>query len=203
MYGMSVDRIEENWNTFTKICEKSGERSELISEMLGDLGERACISPASGRKDYHCAYPGGLVEHSLRVFSNARKLVSTFEYFSDIPLESIVISCLFHDWGKVGEPGKTGLDYYVDQESDWHREKLGEFYKLNKDITYMKNSLRSIFLLQHYGITLSEDEFLAIYLNDGPVDEKNRPYTMKEPRLVVLVQQSDFLATKMEKEMVD
>ena len=197
---LEFDKIESNWKTFEKLCTKLGDRSSQVKKMLSDLGERACIAPASGREEYHCAFPGGLVDHSLRVLSNARTLSKTFDFYKDLPVESIIIACLFHDWGKVGEAGKDGKDYYVEQESDWHREKLGEFYKLNKELSYMKNSLRSVFLLQHYGIHLTEDEYLAIYLNDGPADDKNKPYTMKEPKLATLVQQADYLATKMEKE---
>ena len=199
---LQSDKIETNWLTFEKLCQKTGDRAAPIIAMLEEVGQRACLTPASGRQEYHAAYPGGLIDHNLRVFSNARKLISTFEIFQDISIESVIIACLFHDWGKIGECGKEGKDYYVNQDSEWHREKLVEFYKVNKELTYMKNALRSIYLLQHYGIQLTEDEFLAIYLNDGPVDDKNKPYTLKEPVLATLVQQADYLATKMEKNLI-
>jgi len=196
---LKTDKIESNWLTFEKLCSKTGKRSKAILKMLEDVGQRACIAPASSRESYHAAYPGGLVDHSLRVFSNARTLITSFSVFQELPLESVIIACLFHDWGKIGDPGKEGSDYYVNQDSSWHREKLGEFYKVNEDLTYMKNSLRGIYLLQHYRVHLTEDEFLAIYLNDGPADDQNKAYTLKEPMLATLVQQADYMATKMEK----
>jgi len=199
---LTPEQIENNWNIFEKLCEKTGDRSEAIEKMLTEMGERACITPASGRESYHCAYPGGLIDHTLRVFDNARNLRKSFDFFSDIPIESVIIASLFHDWGKVGDPGQDGTDYYVEQTSDWHREKLGEHYKYNDDIDYMKTSLRSICTLQSYGIILNQDEFLAIYLHDGPIEDKNKPYMMKEPKLATLIHMADHLATKMEKEFI-
>ena len=60
---------------------------------------------------------------------------------------------------------------------------------------------RGVWLCQHFGLKLSQDEWLAIVLNDGQYAEENAKYKMKEPRLVDIVHIADVLSTKQEKEL--
>jgi hypothetical protein len=129
---LTAEQITENFEKYRGFMEKLGDRAEPALALVDHLGERLVLCPASSRKDYHHAIPGGLVDHSLRVLSNALKLVKAFGW--DLPKDSLIIGCLLHDLGKVGDHEK---DYYVPQDSDWHREKIGEMYKHNKDIQYM------------------------------------------------------------------
>ena len=195
--SLTPEEIAANFDKFRSLCERLGERAAPTLEMVDSLSERLILCPASGRKDYHHAIPGGLVDHSLRVLTNAMKLCKAFGW--ELPKDSLIIGCLFHDLGKVGDHEK---DYYVPQDSDWHREKLGEMYKHNKDIQYMTVPHRGVWLCQHFGLKLSQDEWLAIMLNDGQYDDSNAPYKMKEPRLVDVVHMADVISTKQEKEMV-
>lgn len=188
--------IAENFNKFRSFAEKLGDRSEAALAMIDHLGERLALCPASSRKEYHSAYPGGLVEHSLRVLSNALKLSKTFGW--DLPKESLIIACLFHDLGKVGDDEN---DLYLPQDSDWHRDKLGEMYKHNRDIQYMTVPDRGLWLCQHFGLKLSQEEFLSIKLNDGQYADENAPYKMKEPTLADVVHIADYISTKQEKNL--
>ena len=81
-------------------------------------------------------------------------------------------------------------DYFIDQDSDWHREKLGQMYKYNEDLNKMSVSHRTLFLLQHFGIELAKDEWLAIQLAQGSHFEENRFYVGHEPTLALLLQQA-------------
>jgi len=204
-YCISEDAIMNNWKTFRRLCSKTGDRSDAITAMVDELEDRAALAPASSKGSYHAAYPGGLVDHSLRVLKNARKMHEMFkDFYGDIPLESVIVACLFHDWGKIGDVGEDPAnDYYIAQDNAWRRDNLDEMYKINWDLTYFKNSARAMYILQYYDIKLTEAEWLSIYLNDGPMEEKNRPYAMKEPRLATLVQQADYLAACMEKAAAD
>jgi len=195
--SLSPEEIAANFDKYRSLCERLGDRSPAALELIDHMSERLALCPASSRKDYHHAIPGGLVDHSLRVLGNAMKLCKTFGW--ELPKDSLIIGCLFHDLGKIGDHEK---DYYVPQDSDWHREKLGEMYKHNKDIQYMTVPHRGVWLCQHFGLKLSQDEWLAIVLNDGQYDESNAPYKMKEPRLVDVVHMADVISTKQEKELV-
>lgn len=193
---LTPEDIEQNFLKFRSLCEaeKLGERSENVLKLIDDLSEQIATCPASGKKKYHRAEPGGLVDHSLRVYTNARKLASTF--LKSASIDSIIITTLFHDLGKIGD-GET--EYFVQQNDQWRRDKLGELYTHNENITYMQVPDRSLYLLQKYHVVLSVDETLAIKLHDGFIIEGNREHCMKEPPLATIVLMADYIATKQEK----
>lgn len=198
---LTAEQITENFEKYRSFMEKLGPRSSSALNLVDTLGEKLALCPASSKKDYHHAIPGGLIDHSLRVLTNALKILKTFGW--DIPKESLIIGCLFHDIGKVGyvDENDNVVDYYISQDSDWHREKLGENYKHNKDMKYMTTTDRSLWLMQHFGIKLTFEEFVAIRLADGQYAEENAPYKMKEPILADIVHMADFIATKQEKNL--
>jgi hypothetical protein len=114
----------------------------------------------------------------------------------------MIIASLFHDLGKVGLPGKeSSNDFYVPQTDSWRRDKLGEEYTYNNNITYMTTPDRTVFVLQHYGITLNADEWLAIKLNDGMVLPENKPYCLKISPLVYGLSTADYISTVSEKDV--
>ena len=196
---LTPEQITSNFEKFRSLCERLGDRSEPTLKMVDALGEQLALCPASSRKDYHASFPGGLVDHSLRVLINAMKIVKAFGW--DIPRDSLIISCLFHDLGKVGFANDDGTvsDYYVPQDSDWHREKLGEMYKHNKEIQYMTTPQRSVHMCQSFGLRLKKDEYLSILLNDGFVVDENKTYCLKIEPLVYTVMTADYISTMQEK----
>lgn len=191
---ITPEKIEENWKKMLSLLEKTGDRSEAALHLVNTLDERLCLCPASSKRDYHNSFPGGLVDHSLRVLSNAIKLTGAFGW--KLPKDSLVISCLFHDLGKVGDHKD---DYYVPQTDAWRNEKLGEMYRYNDAAQYMTVPARSVFLCQHHGLKLTQDETLAILLNDGFVINENKPYCLKEPLLAHVVMTADYISTRQEK----
>lgn len=58
---------------------------------------------------------------------------------------------------------------------------------------------RGVFLCQHYGLRLTQEETLAILLNDGFVVDENKPYCLKEPLLSHIVMTADYISTRQEK----
>lgn len=188
-------KILENWNAFRGACTRLGTRAEPLGRMLDHFEERAPLAPASSRLEYHAAYPGGLIDHSLRVMRNAIALSKPMGGTKQVPIESLVIASLFHDWGKVGSLEE---DLYLPQESSWHRER-GMMYVHNENILFMTNVDRTIWLMQHFGVHLSEEEFLGIRLNDGQYVNENKPYGMKEPTLALIVHTADRIACDEEK----
>ena len=199
---LAPETIVENFERVKSLCspEHLGDRSASVCKMLDSLGDRLALCPGSARVDYHNAFPGGLIEHSLRVLDFALKWVATNR--STLPVRprraSLTIACLFHDLGKVGDDKH---DYYVQlsRENEWKREKRGQHFDYNDALTYMTVPQRGLWLLQHFGVQLTQDEYLAILLNDGQYCPENKPYAMKEPDLAVIVHQADLLATRLEK----
>ena len=195
---LTPEEIEQNWKRFHSLCERLGDRAESVLAMLDDLDERLCLCPASAKKDYHGAFPGGLVDHSLRVLNNLVSLNKAYDW--KLPKESMIIGALFHDIGKVGLPGKDAAnDFYLPQTDSWRHDKLGEVYKYNDGASYLTTPDRSVFVMQHYRIKLTVDEFLSIKLNDGFVLQENKPYCLKISPLVYGVMTADYVSTMAEK----
>lgn len=192
--SLTPEEIESNWRKMLSLLEKCGDRAPAALAMVEALGERLALCPASAKRDYHNAFPGGLVDHSLRVLGNAMRLAAAFGW--KIPKDSLIIAALFHDIGKVGDHEK---DFYISQTDQWRVDKLGEEYTYNKDIQYMTVPDRGIFLCQHFGLKLSQDEMLAVRLNDGQYADENAPYKLKEPMLADIVHIADLISTKQEK----
>ncbi len=193
---LTPEQISENFDKFRGFMEKLGDRSDAGLALVDGLGERLALCPASSRKEYHAAFPGGLVDHSLRLLSNALKLCKAFSW--DVPKDSLIIGCLLHDIGKVGDHEN---DYYLPQKDSWRLDKLGEIYTHNKELQYMTVPDRGVWLCQHYGLKLDQAEWLAIKLNDGQYAEENALYKMKEPLLADIVHIADYISTKQEKNL--
>lgn len=193
MYQLSAEKIKENYDKFRSLCLKLGDRTENVVKMVDFFGERLVFCPASAKVDFHCAFPGGLVDHSLRVLQNVYSLSKTYNL--SFKKESIIISSLFHDIGKVGSKEH---EYYLFQKSDWHRDK-GMIYEYNSEIEFMTVQHRSLYLMQDFDIKLNYEEYLAIMLNDGQYVEANKQYAMKEPSFSMILHQADAYSTLWEK----
>lgn len=203
MFSLTPDEIAENFEHMRKLCaqEHLGDRSKPVLDMLDYFGMRLAVCPGSAKVEYHNAFPGGLVEHSLRVLDFAMQWITlNKKVLATKPKRaSLTIACLFHDFGKVGD---HEVDYYIPltRDNEWKREKYGQQFEYNQSIPYMTVPQRGLWLLQHFGVRLTHDEYLAILLNDGQYCQENKPYAMKEPDLAIIVHQADLLATRFEKD---
>ncbi len=178
---MSIEDIEANWKAYEKFCRRLSDSN--LNKLLDEMGERIVMCPATPRTDQYNCEPGGLVKHSLDTTIMMRTLNKSLGF--DLPTASVLKVGLLHDIGKVGD---LESDYFVDQDSDWHREKLGQHYKYNEELQKMSVSHRTLFLLQHYGVQLTSDEWLAIQISQGSHFEENRFYVGDEPSLALLLQ---------------
>src|SRR4051812_7253977 len=111
---LTAEEIEKNFNQYRALCEKLGDRTAPALEMIDHLGNSLALCPASSRKAYHLSEPGGLVDHSLRVLKNVLKLNAAYDW--KLAKDSMIISSLFHDIGKVGHVAKDGAitELYID-----------------------------------------------------------------------------------------
>ena len=178
MKNPTPEELESNFLQFTSLVENyiSSPRKEKVLEMLEVIGPEMSTCPASGKTWYHGAYPGGYLVHVLKVVRAAVKVKKLYESMGgniDFSDEELVFSALFHDLGKVGDGKEPN---YIPQESEWHRKNQGSMYKNNPEIDFMLVPQRSLYVLQKFGITLSQKEYLGILLHDGLFEETNKPY---------------------------
>jgi len=152
---------------------QNSERYGAIKNMLKEIEERLVMCPASTK--YHGNYPGGLLEHLVDCI-DAAFFISNYLVFigvKNIPSnESILFCAAFHDIGKMGD---DKIDYYIPELSDWHRKNLGRTYKINPDEqkVLLTHPDGSIYLLNHFGIKLSIEEYQAIKVHDGEYAKEN------------------------------
>ena len=183
MSDVDFEQLQSNWEKYSSLLKRLSD--DNLNKLLDDLGERLIMCPASPRLDQYGAVPGGLIDHALQVTSTMRTLNSAIEL--DLSTASVIKIGLLHEIGKVGDLTKR---YFVEQDSSWHREKLGQMFKFNESLNKMSVSHRTLWLLQQYGIILSNDEWLAIQLAAGFHFEENRFYVNNEPSLALLLQQA-------------
>ena len=104
---------------------------------------------------------------------------------------------MFHGLGHVGD---LKLPQYLIQDSEWHRENTGKVYKLNPDIRRMTTEHRTLFLLQHFGVAVSRNVWLAISLQAGRANDDSKFYSGDLPvEAMILSQASEAVKLKARK----
>ena len=158
-------------------------------------------APASSK--YHSNYQGGLLDHSLIVYSLANKYRAVIvgekpDLAGKIKDESIIISSLLHDICKAC--------FYVQTEK-WKKDSSSNWiqypgYEVN-DTFPIGHGEKSVIMLQNIGLTLYPDEMLAIRYHMGMYDDAN--CSLKQAQftavqmtpLVPIIQMADFTASSM------
>jgi hypothetical protein len=196
--------VTENYNKLMQYIEMDS-RAEKLKAMYEIFHDELITAPASGRIYYHNCFPGGYLDHILRVTETALRVAGMYKEMGgtiDFTKQELIFSALHHDFGKLGTEDQP---YYVDQDSDWHRKK-GEYYKTNENIQYFRAPERGLVMLQKHGITVTEKEWLAIKLSDGMYDDSNKsylvnysPYSMKT-NLPNIIHWADHMASRVEKD---
>ena len=109
---------------------------------------------------------------------------------------------MHHDLGKVGD---LEHDYYIPNDSDWHRKNQGMLFKHNPKIEYMTVTDRALWLLQHFGVSMTQNEFIGLRLTDGMYEEANKSYYVAyqperqlRSNIAYILHQADMLATHVE-----
>jgi len=189
------EKIISNFEVFQKILKtKTGARGAALGNFLDQFGERIVVCPSHNLIKRSTAAPGGLVEHALNTYKIARKIVEASD--TSIDAESLVIVCLLHEIGKIGDNDK---DYFVSQDSSWHRER-GQIYTYNPDLPKMTHAHRTLFMLQANGIMLNMNEWIAILTQAGTSSEENRFYAGCENNLAIVLQSASRLAVMKEED---
>lgn len=189
---------------------ETSERTVALLKFYTDFEERIKEAPASGKLNYHNAYEGGYVDHICNVLECAKLLKRLYEKLGgiiDFTDEELVFAALHHDVGKLGLLNEP---YYVIQDSEWHRINKLEVFKHNDDVQYMGVNDRSIFVLQQYGIKMTQAEYLAIRLADGLYDKANEKYLLQygagpfpiRCNLIRLIHWADHMAANIEQDIV-
>tara|TARA_R110000751_G_scaffold28319_8_gene73955 strand:+ start:1396 stop:2154 length:759 start_codon:yes stop_codon:yes gene_type:complete len=205
---LTAEQIEGNWMCFTGYIEEyiSSPRKEKLLDFYKKFEDRLVLMPAAHKKEYHNAFPGGYIDHVIRVIECSLKVNQVWSDMgvdkSTYTIEELVFSAINHDLGKMGDETH---DSYIPQDDKWRKDKLGEDYKFNEQVPFASVPDRGLFLLQSHGIQYTFNEMITIQTHDGLYDEGNKKYLMswtpgQKPRtsLPYIVHQGDLMAARIE-----
>ena len=207
--ALTAEVIQKNYEKHLRIVETYiGDRKEQVLSMIKHMEDTYVMAPASGKSWYHSAFAGGYVDHVNRVVEYAVKQMRLYKEMGgliDFTEEELVFAALFHDLGKLGDGDQPN---YIPQTDKWRQDKLSEMYTNNPDLDFMLIPDRSLFILQKFGIPVSQKEFLAIRLHDGVFDKANEAYffsyqesSRQKTSIISILHSADFLASKVEYDM--
>ena len=206
--NLLAEHIQANWEIFLTNIEEyiSSPRKEKLLSFYKKFEDRIVMMPASHKKEYHNAFPGGYVDHVNRVVAASLKIYDVWCEFemdkSTFTIEELVFSALNHDLGKIGD---SEHESYIPQTDQWRKDKLGEDYMHNKQIAFASIPDRGLFLLQQHDVKYTFNEMVAIQTHDGLYDPANEKYlkswmpeTKPRTSLPFILHQADMMAARVE-----
>lgn len=146
-------KIIDNKERFISLC--SSIKRDGIDELMNWL-EKSDFYTAPASSRYHGAYQGGLLQHSLNVYDELKRLLSAYPEVK-CSEESAVICSLFHDLCKV--------NFYATEKRN-RKNQLGQWesydaYIIDEKFKFGGHGSKSVFLVQHF-IKLTPEEATSI-----------------------------------------
>lgn len=137
---------------------------ENMEAFIDYLENRTDYFTAPASTQFHGAYEGGLVDHSLAVYDNLVRMVQLF----NIPgkEESLIIIALLHDLCKTNFYKIGYRNRKNEQTGQWEKVQIYEI----EDKMPLGHSEKSIILIQQF-FKLSKEETLAIRWHMGAFDD--------------------------------
>ena len=174
------------------------EGMEDLLDYMEDCGFYS--SPCSG--GYHLSVKGGLLTHSLNVYNLAMRvaeaLVGKDEVTEELK-ESITISSLLHDLGKMGQFEKPN---YVPNILKSGKPSEAKPFKTNPDLLYIDHEIRSVAIASMF-IDLTEDEQFAILYHNGLYGNLKYAISGHETPLYLIIHTADMWAGRILEVMED
>lgn len=182
-FGKTVtdEHREEQYHKLIRLINDtfSEDRRLKLLKMYSDLETRLLEAPAASKVHFHCAYPGGYLDHIHNVIKCSELVERLYKHIGgtiDYTPEERIFAAMHHDLYKLGDD--TG-PFYV-RESDNYWIKKGSVYKYNEDLDVMTGVDRTFYMLQKYGIEMTYKEMVGIRCADGLYDESNKKYFMAQ-----------------------
>lgn len=181
-----VPLIEENKQEFLELV------SKIIRPWIDRLiewlkGSDFFTAPASTK--HHGDYKGGLLEHSLNVYHELKRLMAAYPEIK-ISEETATIIALFHDLCKV--------NFYTTEKrnrknSDGEWEQY-DFYTIKEKFCFGGHGSKSVFLIQNF-MPLIPEEAVAINCHMGAFGNPDVGKSFEQFPMAWLLHVADEAAT--------
>jgi len=187
--------VETLWTKYSKLLEKVGNKN--VNNLINKWDQRIIMASFSQREKEPFCGIGGLVEYSLELAKAANNISKALNY--DLDSKSIIKCSLLSILGRVGN---VSHDRYVECTSDWHKEKLGQYYDWNEECPKYQVNDMTLYLLQRYDVYLNWEEWEAISLMKDMISEDNKFYNMHKSRLTLVMQMAHESVMKDERDKI-
>lgn len=144
------EKVERNTKIFLK---KNEEYKIFTKELLDFLGDSLFVAPATHSTHLYNAFPGGLVDHILKVSKYAIQINSMLPEHIRIDVFSLLKICMIHQIGKVNRFKITNEDY---------KNIKGVMYDINEQFNKISVGERSVYYSITNGVKLNEIEYSTI-----------------------------------------
>ena len=171
---MDTEKLLDNFQKYSGLLKKYFPE-DGTDKFLEEFGVRLTTAPR-GMTEEEGGVPGELINFLLKttlIASDHSKTIETRMGENSVDRKSVTRVCLVHELGKLGSREE---DLFVTQESQWHREKLGQNFKYNEKCQKMSTGHRTLCLLQEYGMTVTPDEWISILTSQGMQYPENAFY---------------------------
>lgn len=172
--------VEVLWSKYEGLLHKL--QDENITSLLESQGQRIVMGTYSQREKEQFCGIGGLVEYALELVKTSSAITKALNY--DLSKASIIKCALLSVLGRVGTPD---IDRFVDTTSEWHKDKLGQYYDWNEDCPKYQVNDMTLYWLQRYNIYLTWDEWNAILLIRDNSSEVSKFYGSHKSRLATVL----------------
>lgn len=162
--SLAPEKSQELKNEFVSLLQSTGRQG--MPELIEWL-ESTDFYTAPASSQFHGAYEGGLLVHSLSVY----KYLQNFTKSLSVDPESLKIMGLLHDVCKVGFFTKQVRNVKVPGERRWEEE---ESYAIDDQLP-MGHGEKSVYMIMKF-IPLTDEEALAIRWHMGGFDDAARAY---------------------------
>lgn len=190
---LSPQQLQRNRSDFLDILQNTAgiDKDSQIVRFLDDSD--FWQAPASTR--YHDAHEGGLVAHSLKVYEHLTML--SYNHFLNFSEDSISKTALFHDLCKSNFYRKARKNKRM-EDGRWINV---EGYEVNDNFP-LGHGEKSLFLLVQNGVSLTEEEAMAIRWHMGAWDSNPSNYgeaqsltgAMNQTKLVTALHIADMMS---------
>ena len=185
--------VESLWSKYENLLKNLN--SNEVNKLVEDLGQRILTTSYSQKESEPFCGIGGLIEYSLELAKRANTLSSAMNF--NISKASIIKCALLSAIGRIGN---EKYDRFIEQDSDWHKEKIGQYYKWNEDCPKYKTQDMTLWYLQRYNISLTWEEWNAISLISDTDSDKNMFYSDNKSQLCLTFLMSHEVTIQTEKE---
>ena len=201
-------QIEQNKVDFLKLLSEINIENADITGLVEFLTASDFFeAPASTQ--YHCAYKGGLCEHSLHVYRSMVNLADMYQdYLPEFDKNSLLVVGLLHDISKTNFYEITSRNKKIYNEKglkhdnlgnyDWFAEESYKIKEVSDRFLAGTHESASMFIISKY-IPLSLEENLAIMYHQAIPSEgdviRDMSAMLNRYPLITLIQLADFAST--------